>query len=312
MDLSGAPLAVAHDMFDIFSDDEKRWCEKTKVKMTVPGAPDYPKAFRNLAIRPHMLTYWGAPVWNQFFCISIVGSRNPSVASLRWLEQELPILLQNKNFVLVSGGARGIDMKTHQMALRCHRPTVVFVPSGLMNIYPPALIDWIEPVVEAGGAVVSQFSPSSQMRREFFWARNRLIAAISELTLVVEAKRRSGTMMTARFVRELNKTLAAVPTFPSAPGLGGLDLIVDGGAFPIRDAGDLSTLAHPFELIQAETQKENIGHPRSNRDGELAAMSEALKSDVKSPINHDRADANHHAAASRGPTVGDSAETHSN
>ncbi len=297
-------------MFDLFSDHEKKWCEQTNVKITYPGAADYPRAFRDMPIRAHMLTYWGQPVWNQRFCISIVGSRNPSSASLRWMEQELPLLLQKRSFVLVSGGARGIDIKTHQMALRCRMPTVVFVPAGLMQIYPPALVDWIEPVVEAGGAVVSQFSPSSQMRREFFWARNRLIAAISPLTIVVEAKRRSGTLMTARFVREFNKTLAAVPTFPLDPGLGGLDLICDGGAFPIRDANDILAITNFLELVEPKDQKDEIGHPSGDRDGELTTVSEAFECDVECPINDDGTDANDHTSATSSATVGCCAKPH--
>ena len=296
-------------MFDLFSDQEREWCERTKVNITFPGAADYPRAFEKMAIRPHFLTYWGQPVWNEQFCISIVGSRNPSSQSLRWMEQELPKVFDGQSVVVVSGGARGIDMKAHQLALLCRRPTIVFVPAGLMQVYPASLTEWIEPIVEAGGAVISQFGPNSQMRRDFFHARNRLIAGISELTFVVECKRRSGTLKTANFARELSKTLAVLPTFPYDPGLGGLDLICD-GAFPIRDARDLSTLSNFLELINAESKEGKVGHPNRDRNGQLPIACETFEADLHCPINDDCGDANNHAAASRCTAVSDGAEPH--
>lgn len=273
-------------MIELFSDREKKWCEQTKVKITFPGAPDYPRFFEKMTVRPHFLTYWGEPVWNRHFCISIVGSRNPSSQSLRWMESELSTFFSNRNLVIVSGGARGVDMKAHQLALLHRRPTVVFVPAGLMNLYPSSLTEWVEPIVEAGGAVISQFAPNSRMRRDFFHARNRLIAGISGLTFVVECKRRSGTLKTAMFARGLDKTLAVLPTFPTDPGLGGLDLIYD-GAFPIRDANDLLVLANSVELIQAEAQKHKICHPHGDPDRQLTIACEAFEANLQSPINDD-------------------------
>jgi len=298
-------------MFDLFSEQEKSWCEKSKVKVATPSDPDYPNAFRDLTFRPHVLTYIGHPVWNESFCISIVGSRNPSQQALNWMDTELIRLMLRRKFCIVSGGARGIDLKAHQLALRNKCPTIAFLPAGLMKVYPSSLESWIEPIVEGGGAVVSQFSPSLAMQKRFFLDRNRLIAAISPVTLVIEAKRRSGTYMTASRALELDRTVAVLPSFPSEAGLGGLDLIMSGGTFPIRDAYDLLTLIDPLELVQPKYEKDQISHPCRDGYGDFARTSETLKTNIESPIHDHRTDTNHHTATSSSPSVGDGTKTHS-
>lgn len=213
-----------------------------KISITYPGAFDYPSGLLQLDNPPSALSYWGRPVWLDLPCLSVVGTRRPSGETLQWLDVSLGELLVGHEMTLVSGGARGVDQKAHAMALRCHRPTVCFLPSGLESLYPVNLSSWKAPILAGGGALVSQFPPWQGMFKSHFIQRNRLIAAISRLTFVAEAARKSGSLLTAKFAMELGRPLATLPVSPMCiRGLGSLDLIFD-GAYMVRDHRDLSQL----------------------------------------------------------------------
>ncbi len=256
-------------MIETLRPEELEYCTKNNVQIVTPKDLNYPNALRAHTFRPHVLFYWGQAIWNEKICLSVVGSRNPSGASLDWMDLELGAFMKTHDVAIISGGARGVDQRAHQLALRAGRPTVAFVPSGLMRLYPNSLIDWIKPIIDSGGAVISQFAPSATMCKGFFHARNRLIAAISPSTLVIEARRQSGTMLTARQARDMGREVAAVPSSPTEAGLGGLDLIVE-GATVIRDAIDLSIFARAPILVNTEDQKYQICHPSANRRGDLS------------------------------------------
>jgi DNA processing protein len=226
----------------LLSNADWAWCKENNVKITTPGDFDYPKIYEDLVCRPAFLFYLGEPIWLHRPLISVVGSRSPSIACLNWLDSELSRLIRMSRLGVVSGGARGVDQKAHQMALRCRTATCAFLPSGLGQVYPPQFHEWIKPITESGGCVISQFLPSQFMRKGFFRERNRLIAAISPFTLVAECRRRSGTLLTANYAIEFERTLGVLPTFPGESGMGGLDLICDSQAHVIRDAEDIILL----------------------------------------------------------------------
>ncbi|MCB0350452.1 MAG: DNA-processing protein DprA [Bdellovibrionales bacterium] len=225
----------------LISENEKKWCLNSDVKLTYPGDSLYPQSFYNLELQPSYLFYMGEPIWQTHKLLSVVGSRTPQLASLNWLDQTLGDLLTNKEFAIVSGGARGIDQKAHQMAVRMGRPTLVFLPSGLMCMYPKNLVEWVRPILQAGGCIMSQFTPNAEMRKGYFRKRNELIAAVSPMTLVVECKRRSGTLLTAGFALTMGKTVGVMPTFPGEAGMGGLDILQESPALVIRDSMDIQS-----------------------------------------------------------------------
>jgi DNA processing protein len=108
-----------------------------------------------------------------------------------------------------------------------------------MHRYPPEFQRHEGAILAGGGAVLSPFSPPLKLHRGNFSYRNYIIAGLSPLTLVVEARRRSGSMVTARAAQELGCEVATVPMFPSGTtGMGNLDLLANGGTL-IRDAADL-------------------------------------------------------------------------
>lgn len=176
-------------------------------------------------------------------CLSIVGSREPSDLSLSWIDSEISKLLQNDSYTIVSGGARGVDFAAHRAALRKRKPTVVIFPSGLLQMYPSfwqsSQHQWTQLVIESGGLLLSEYPPPIEMQKVHFLERNRLISGASIATLLVEARVRSGTLVTARAALEQNRPLFVLPSHPfDANSRGGLDLIAD-GALIVRDAQDL-------------------------------------------------------------------------
>ncbi len=218
------------------------WCRDHGAQILYPGHDDYPFTDGSLESPPRFLSYWGSPVWRHHPLLAVVGSRNPSRLAVDWLEIHLTRFAQKTSSAIVSGGACGIDQKAHLIAVRLEKPTIVFLPSGLAKPYPKDWLKWKDDVVASGGALVSINSPFQEVRKFHFERRNRLIAALSSLVFVVEARRKSGSSMTARLAREMNRTICCLPGSPLDPRCAGtVDLLFEGG-FPVRDAEDLEIL----------------------------------------------------------------------
>jgi DNA processing protein len=218
------------------------WCREQGAQILYPGHTDYPSAHMGLENPPAFLACWGTAPWKNQDCIGVVGSRDPSLAAIDWLEIHLSSFLRQNSVVVVSGGARGIDQKAHFLAIRAGLPTVVFLPSGLARPYPCEWLGWRDQVLKAGGSVISHYEPMQEIRRRHFEARNLLIAAMGKVLFVAEARRKSGTIMTARLARDLGREVCVLPGSPSDPRCGGsVDLLFD-GAHPIRDSQDLAAL----------------------------------------------------------------------
>ena len=217
--------------------------KEKQVHLLYPGHPDYPRSFLELSSPPMALLYRGSPCWkNESRLLSVVGSREPQEVSLLWMEEHLAPLIKEEEVVIVSGGARGIDKKAHWLALRQEKPTLVFLPSGLENPYPAQVQDWLGEVFRCQGAVVSEFPLDASMRKCHFPQRNRLIAQISPTTLVVEARQRSGSMITAQRAVEQNREVITLPAFPlDFPFQGNVQLLFDGASM-VRDFADLRAL----------------------------------------------------------------------
>jgi DNA processing protein len=217
-------------------------CQGLGARILFPYHADYPETFYRLEKPPLFLSMIGEPCWVGRSCLSVVGSREASRRAIEWMEQHLLAVVQKKKTILVSGGARGIDQKAHALSLRAGQSTIAFLPAGISEIYPADFASWLPDILACKGAVISEFAPHAKMRKYHFERRNRLIAALGRVTFVVEARRQSGSIMTARLARDADKTVCVLPSFPGDPGsAGSLDLLFD-GAFPIRDAQDLLTL----------------------------------------------------------------------
>ncbi|XGC79694.1 DNA-processing protein DprA [Bdellovibrio bacteriovorus] len=226
----------------------KKHCEDSlKLKLSgvhlvCYGEELYPPSCYLMSDPPLTLSYRGSPAWFSEKALAVVGSREPCFESIQWMEKEFAPFCEKERPCVVSGGARGIDQKSHSVALRKSLPTIVVLPSGLENIYPESLKEWFHPILENGGCVLSEYAYEQKMHKHLFHHRNRLIAALGKATLLVEARKRSGTLITAHQSLNLGRPVWIVPGHPSDPHFSGsLELLMEGAQI-VRDAQDLSML----------------------------------------------------------------------
>lgn len=203
------------------------------------GEPDYPVEFTQLVDPPLVFSYVGQPIWKQDK-IAIVGSRHPSQKTLWWLRKELGTVLSKYNLVSVSGGAIGVDQLAHQASVDLKMPTIAILPSGISNMYPKNFTSLSEDILKYGGCIVSEFQDQLSVYRHHFSHRNRLIAALGKVSIIVEARAKSGTAITAHRALELGKDLFVVPGHPLDESFHGSLQLLKMGAHVMTESSDLS------------------------------------------------------------------------
>src|SRR5258707_7733269 len=177
--------------------------------------------------------------------VSVVGSR-AATAYGSHVATELSAELAGLGWTVISGGAFGVDACAHRGALAVGGCTVAVLASGLSFGYPKGNSDLFAAIAHTG-VMVSECPPDRAPTRPGFLIRNRVIAALSRGTLVVEAASRSGALNTARHARELNRPVLAVPgPITSEQSAGCHDLIREWGAACVTSAGQVIELVAPL------------------------------------------------------------------
>jgi len=169
--------------------------------------------------------------------VTIVGSRRPSRYG-RELATELGAELAAAGFAVVSGMALGIDSAAQAGALRAGGLTIAVLGCGVDVAYPPRSARLYAEIAERG-VVIGELPPGTQPRRWTFPARNRIMAALGAMTLVVEARERSGSLITAEMAESLNRDVGAVPGLVGSSPAAGTNGLIRDGAHLIRNAQDV-------------------------------------------------------------------------
>jgi len=201
-----------------------------------PTDPGWPSALAELSTPPTSLRVHGTiPPWQRAVCI--VGTRRADPEGLRFA-QGLARDLADAGCVIVSGGAMGIDAAAHAGALAAGAPTVAVLASGISPAYPRPHRDLFARIA-AAGLLLSEQPDGTPVHGYLFLRRNRLVAALSRVTIVVQAPERSGALSTARHAVELGRPVLSVPAAPwDLRGRGSL-MLLRAGAAPCLDAGDV-------------------------------------------------------------------------
>jgi DNA processing protein len=174
--------------------------------------------------------------------VAIVGSRNASAAGVKFA-QAIARDLGDAGFAIVSGLARGIDAAAHRASLTTG--TVAVLGGGHERIYPSEHIPLADQIV-ADGAVVSEMPLTWEPRARDFPRRNRLISGLSVGVVIVEAARRSGSLITARLAGEQGREVFAVPGSPLDPRAEGTNGLLKQGATLVTEAADVISVLEPI------------------------------------------------------------------
>ena len=217
-------------------------------RLIIPSDELWPIQLSDLGIQEPLCLWWRGqeqPLPGADKCIALVGSRD-STSYGASVTGDIAYSLAQRGFTVVSGGAYGIDAHAHRAALAgasAAMPTIAVMAGGVDRFYPSGNEDLLRAVCNQG-AVIAEVPPGSAPTRYRFLQRNRLIAAMSAVTVVVEARWRSGALNTAHHAETLGRAVGAVPgSVHSANSAGCHRLLRDGGAVCVTDAAEVAELA---------------------------------------------------------------------
>lgn len=228
--------AVAHAVTDPWTRDGGR--------VLAPDDPEWPAMLETLGPGAPLLL-WAKGRFPSESTVAVVGSRRCTSYGRQVTEEMAGAIVADGRSV-VSGGAIGIDGAGHRAALRARGRTVVILAGGAGTVYPREHSELFRDASRTG-VVVWEFPPTAALRKESFLIRNRLIAAMGEATVVVEAAERSGALNTGRCAADLGRLVLAVPgPVNSTASTGTNRAIADGWAAILLGGGDLVQLLPPL------------------------------------------------------------------
>jgi DNA processing protein len=215
---------------------------KRGVAMVAWGEPDYPTRLQAIDDAPPLLTIRGNAAALARPMVAIVGSRNASGAGLKFT-QMLARELGDAGFIVVSGLARGIDAAAHKASLTSG--TVAVLAGGQDRVYPAEHISLLDAILPAGTAL-SEMPLGWEPRAADFPRRNRLISGLSLGVVIVEAAKRSGSLITARCALEQGREVFAVPGSPLDPRAEGTNGLIKQGAALVTETADIISALQPI------------------------------------------------------------------
>ena len=255
------------------------WAEAPDRHLIALNEPEYPQQLLNLTDPPPLLWVIGDVRLLQQPCLAIVGSRHASQSGVAHA-QAFARALGDAGWTIVSGLAQGIDAAAHRGGLASRASTIAFVGNGLDRVYPAVNRDLAHQIA-AQGAIVSEFSLGTPPMRDHFPRRNRLIATIALGTLIVEAARQSGSLITARLAAEAGRDVFAIPGSIDSPLAKGCHALIKQGAKLVESAedvlGELSRFDVRPDRLQADRQV-----PNSTSNAALGAMSSSASGSAAS------------------------------
>lgn len=209
-------------------DRELELIEKNNIQVVSWDEAEYPVLLKEIPDPPPILYVLGKLPEYLDVSIAVVGSRRTSLYGMNFAKK-ISTDLVKQGFTVVSGLARGIDTSAHKGAIQAGGSTVAVLGSGLLNIFPPENKKLSTEIIKVHGAVISEFPLTFEPLRGNFPRRNRIISGLSRGVIVVEAARRSGSLITARLALEQNRELFAMPGLPGVvTSMGTNDLIKQG------------------------------------------------------------------------------------
>jgi DNA processing protein len=262
--------------------DENEWLRDDDHHVVRLGHDAYPELLAGITGPASQLFVIGDPEILHLPALAIVGSRNPTKGGAQ-NAFEFARHLGETGFCIVSGLAQGIDAAAHRGALAAGAPTVAILGHGIDRVYPASNRELARDIARHG-ALVSEFPLGTAPNRALFPQRNRLISGLSLGTLVVEAARRSGSLITARLAAEQGREVFAIPGSIHNPLSRGCHQLIRQGAKLVEAADDivaeLAPLAgHLLQAIDASAAPGRALAGPAEPDGEYVKLLEAIGHD---------------------------------
>ncbi len=231
-------------------DAQLKYIEECNVTVIDYFCEDYPESLRDLE-NPPLVLYIKGKLKSMQLPLAVVGTRYPSGYGEKCVKYLIPYLVKS-GFDIISGMARGIDALSHTETIKNKGYTIAVLGSGIDVIYPQENKKLYEKI-EKNGCIISEFPPTTKPVRYNFPLRNRIIAALSKGTLVIEADIKSGSLITARLTEELSKPVFAVPGEIFAKRSKGTNKLISQGATIVNDIE--SILSYFYIELKREIEK---------------------------------------------------------
>ncbi len=211
-------------------------CEEKGYRVLTPDDEEYPLSFKDISAAPAVLYVLGNIDFNAVPMVSVIGARKASNYSIN-VATRLSYSLATGGVCVVSGGALGVDSASHAGALAAGGKTVIILGCGL-DVEHLKSNEAVRRAAVSKGALVSEFPPGTPPSRNTFPLRNRLIAALSLGTVVIQAGKKSGSLITVRDAKSFGRDVFAVPGGIYNPEFEGVNYLLKDGAkavFGVRD-----------------------------------------------------------------------------
>ncbi|MGI8764950.1 MAG: DNA-processing protein DprA [Gemmatimonadaceae bacterium] len=205
-----------------------------------PGSARWPAALVDCASAPKSLYFAGDVGIISKACVAIVGTRHPTRYGER-VASDIASALASAGACIVSGLAYGIDACAHRAALAVDGATAAVLGAGIDQVYPLGHRRLYDEIVDRG-VVLSEFAPGTATFKGCFPRRNRIIAGLAQLTIVIEAGAKSGALITANYALDYDRKVAAVPGPIDSPQSAGTNLLLRDGAHVIASVDDALAL----------------------------------------------------------------------
>ena len=192
------------------AEEEIAFIEKYRIKPLFLTDKGYPKRLLNCYDSPTLLYYRGEADLNAARIISIIGTRSHTDYA-KQVTDKLVKELSDRQVIIVSGLAYGVDALAHKSSVKNGIPTVGVLAHGLDQVYPPDHTGLAKDMIKQGGGLLTEFRSKTKPDKHNFPSRNRIVAGMSDATLVIETDLKGGSMITAELANGYNKVVFAIP-----------------------------------------------------------------------------------------------------
>ncbi len=254
----------------------------------------YPNLLRQISHPPKAIYYRGDINLDKP-SIAIVGTRDFSIYG-KQVTLDLVRDLASLGFIIVSGLARGIDSFAHQATLLEKGKTIAVLGTGIddESIYPRQNLNLAHRIIESGGAIISEFPPRTKVTKYNFPKRNRIISGLSLGVVVIEAKEKSGALITAEWARKQKRKVMAIPGSIYSSNSKGTNELIKKGGLLVREAKDVAHYLGFHDLkkisqniIRGENQEEEKIIQLLNQDAlHIEEIIQKTKSPASVVISH--------------------------